>query len=302
MQLAHAGLQTLPAMTGFAAMAPSVRRSPYFRATPVRMTESDVREVTGEFRSAAVRARRAGFDGVQLHAAHGYLIHQFLSPFVNDRPDRWGGSADGRFAFLREIVCAIKSACGDAFPVFVKLSVPDGHPGGVDVPLAIEYVRRMRAVGVEAVEISTGTMDQALNIFRGGAPIDRVLKHNMLFSRKPRWLKWLWKKLVFPSMRSKLIAFSESYNLDAAAAVRRATGMPVILVGGVRRLESIERVLESGQADAVALCRPLICEPDLGAKFRRGEAAEPACVNCNVCAVMADSTESLKCYRKGSEK
>ena len=301
MQLAHAGLQTRPEVTGFAAIAPSVRRSPYFKTTPVRMTESDVREAVGQFRSAAVRAKRAGFDGVQLHAAHGYLLHQFLSPFVNDRTDRWGGSTDGRFAFLHEVICDVKAACGDSFPVFAKLSVPDGHPVGVDVPGAIEYVRRMQAVGVEAVEISYGTMDAALSIFRGGVPIDRVLKHNMLFCRKPAWLKWLWKKLVFPGMRAKFLPFRENYNLDAAAAVRQATGTPVIVVGGVRSLAAIERILESGQADAVAMCRPLIREPDLASRFRRGEATEAACTNCNACAVMADSTEPLRCYQKGKD-
>ena len=299
MQLAHCGLQTRPEMTGFAAMAPSARRSPYFRTTPAPMTESDILRVTGEFRSAAVRARRAGFDGVQLHAAHGYLIHQFLSAFVNDRADRWGGSPDRRFAFLGEIVSAIKAACGDSFPVFVKLSVPDGHPGGVDVPGAIDYVRRLRAIGTEAVEISCGTMDLPPNVIRGGVPIDRALQHNMLLAHKPRWLKWLWKKLAFPSLRAKFLPFRENYNLEAARAVRHATGCPVILVGGVRRLDAIERILESGDADAVALCRPLIRQPDLAARFKRGEAAESACVNCNACAVMADSAESLRCYRKG---
>ena len=296
MQIAHTGLQTLPEITGLPALAPSVWRSPYFRTTPVAMTPRDIRNVIGEFGAAAARAKQARFDGVQLHAAHGYLIHQFLSPHINQRRDEWGSD---RFAFLREIIAAVKEACGDEFPVFVKLSVPDGHPGGVTVPLAIEYAHGMKHAGIEAVEISTGTMDVAFDIFRGGAPIDVALRHNPLFSRKPAWLKWLWRRFAFPRMRRTFPPFSEGYNVAAARAVKEAVGIPVIVVGGMRSLDTMEQTLGSCDADAVALCRPLVCEPDLGRKFKLGAATQSACTNCNVCAVMCDSPRSLRCYRQG---
>ena len=296
MQLAHAGLQTLEAVTGAPAMAPSVRRSPYFRTRPVAMTESDIRQTIEQFAAAALRAKHAGFDGVQLHAAHGYLIHQFLSPVCNVRADRWGGD---RFAFLAEIIRAVKGACGDTFAVFVKISAGDGHRGGVTAELAGRYAGAMADLGVEAVEVSCGTMDAALNIFRGGVPIGPVLEHNRLFCRKPAWAKWLWKRLVFPRMKRRLIPFSENYNLPGAREVRLATTLPLILVGGLRRLDAMETILESGDADAIAMCRPLICQPDLPNLFQSGRTSWSACANCNLCAVMCDSTEPLRCYQKG---
>ena len=299
MQLAHTGLQTLPRVTGLPAMAPSVRRSPYFRTRPVKMTESDIREVIEQFAAAADRARRAGFDGVQLHAAHGYLIHQFLSPCRNGRTDRWGAD---RFAFLAEVIRAVKDGCGETFPVFVKISAGDGHRGGVSAALAGEYAARMAELGVEAVEVSYGTMDQALDIFRGGVPIEKVLQHNILFCRKPAWMKRLWKRFVFPRMKRQLIPFTENYNLKAARTVRRAAKIPLILVGGLRRLDAMETILESGAADAIALCRPLICQPDLPNQLKTGRASRSACVHCNLCAVMCDSTEPLRCYQKESKR
>ncbi len=299
MQIAHAGRQTLPEVTGFPAISPSAGRSPYFKVKAKAMTEADIHEVIEQFASAAARAKKTGFDGVQLHAAHGYLIHQFLSPFTNKRRDRWG---EDRFAFMREIIRAVKNTCGDSFPVFAKLSVPDGYPGGIDVSLAILYVREMEQLGVEAVEISYGTMDTPLNIFRGGVQIDRVLQYNMLYNRKPVWMKRLWKRFMLPRAKRQFIPFSENYNLHSARAVKRATEMPVIVVGGIRRLEAMERILESADADAVALCRPFICEPDFASRLKSGRTAKSACTNCNVCAVMCDNNKALRCYQKENEE
>jgi len=294
MQIAHAGLQTLPAVTGLAPFAPSVWRSPYFRSKPVAMTEADIQVAIAEFGAAARRAQQAGFDGVQVHAAHGYLVHQFLSPRINRRRDAWG---QDRFAFLRAIISAIKTACGASFPVFAKLSAPDGVSGGIDVALACAYAAKMGEAGIEAVEVSYGTMDYALNIFRGDIPLERVLKYNRLFNTMPAWVVWLWKRLGYPSMKKHFIPFSEHYNLEAARLIKRATSVPLIVVGGLRRLAAMREILASHDADAVALCRPLIHEPDLMRRFSLGQASESACCNCNQCAVMADHTVSLRCYQ-----
>jgi 2,4-dienoyl-CoA reductase-like NADH-dependent reductase (Old Yellow Enzyme family) len=294
LQIAHAGLQTLSSMTGLEPWAPSVRRSRYFGTTPVEMTEAEVGQAIGEFARAALRAKQAGFDGVQVHAAHGYLVHQFLSPLVNHRRDAWGKD---RFLFLAEIIAAIKQACGDTFPVFVKLSAPDGLPGGVDLPQATSYAVRMAESGVEAVEVSYGTMEQALNIFRGGVPLDLVLRHNPLFNRKPRWLLWLWKRFGYPKLQRQLIPFREHYNLEAARRIKQATRLPVMVVGGIRNRNGMEAILSAGDADAVALCRPFVCEPDFGAKLHSGTSAVSQCSNCNRCAVMSDTRTSLRCHQ-----
>jgi 2,4-dienoyl-CoA reductase-like NADH-dependent reductase (Old Yellow Enzyme family) len=295
MQIAHAGRQTLPEVTNLPAIAPSDKRSPYFKTKSQVMNEADIRRVIEQFAAAALRAQKAGFDGIQLHAAHGYLIHQFLSPFMNNRTDKWG---QDRFAFLREIVLAIKNACGDSFPIFAKLSVPDGHVGGIDIPLAIQYVNEMETLGVEAIEISYGTMDVPLNIFRGGAPIERVLQYNRMFNRNPAWAKYLLKRFIWPREKRKFLPFEENYNLPSAIAIKQSTKMPLVVVGGIRRQAEMERILESGQADAIALCRPFICEPDFAGKLKSSQVSRSSCTNCNICAVMCDSGETLRCYQK----
>jgi 2,4-dienoyl-CoA reductase-like NADH-dependent reductase (Old Yellow Enzyme family) len=294
LQIAHAGLQTLPRVTGTRPWAPSVWRSRYFGARPVAMTDRDVRQAVGEFAAAALRAKKAGFDGVQVHAAHGYLVHQFLSPLVNRRTDGWGKD---RFAFLREIIVAAKEACGDGFPLFVKLSAPDGLAGGVDLPLACAYAAKMATIDVEAVEVSYGTMDHALNIFRGAVPLDLILRHNPLFCTKPGWALSLWKRFGYPRLKRELVPFGEHYNLEAARQMKRAANLPVIVVGGIRRLAGMEAILSAGDADAVALCRPFICEPDFATKLRTSAQTTSMCRNCNCCAVMCDSRSSLTCYQ-----
>jgi len=293
-QLAHAGLQTLASVTALVPWAPSVWHSRYFRSRPIEMTEPDVRQTIEEFARAALRAKLAGFDGIQLHAAHGYLIHQFLSPLVNRRRDVWGAD---RFQFLAETIAVIRSTCGAAFPIFVKLSVPDGLPGGIDLELGAGYAARLAEAGVEALEVSYGTMEQPLNIFRGGVPLDLVLAHNPRFNRTPRCLVPLWKRFGYPKLRRELIAFRQHYNLDAARRIRQVARLPLILVGGIRGRAGAEAILAAGDADAVALCRPLVCEPEFGSRLRSDDSAISLCRNCNRCAVMCDTAATLRCYR-----
>ena len=295
MQIAHAGRQTLESATGGRVLAPSSKASPYFRSRPVVMNDEQIHVAIGEFVAAARRAQHAGFDGVEVHAAHGYLIHQFLSPYVNHRRDAWG---QDRLAFLREILNGIRGVCGDEFPILVKISAGDFHPGGVDAELAADYAARLGEVGVAAVEVSCGTMDLAMNIFRGGLPARRVLDHNPLFASRPAWQRALWMRFALPRLWRRLEPFREAYNRNAARVIRRRTRIPLILVGGIRSRVVMDEILESRDADAVALCRPWIREPDLAARLRDEPAARSTCVNCNLCAVMCDSTAGLRCYQK----
>jgi len=294
MQLAHAGRQTLARATGGRVLAPSAKRSSYFRSRPVVMNDTEIHAASGAFAAAADRARRAGFDGVELHAAHGYLIHQFLSPYVNDRSDRWGRD---RLAFLAEILGGIRARCGDRFPVLVKISAGDFHPGGLDERLAAEYAARLEGLGVAAVEVSCGTMDLALAIFRGGLPVAAACAHNPFLASRPAWQRALWKRFAAPRLRRALMPFAEAYNRPAARAIRERSRIPLLLVGGLRTRTMMEDVLASGDADAIALCRPLIREPDLPARMKAGAADRSACENCNVCAILCDRPFGLRCYR-----
>lgn len=295
MQLAHAGRQTLASAAGGRVLAPTGKRSPYFRSRPVVMSDEEVRRAIEDFVAAAVRARHAGFDGVELHAAHGYLIHQFLSPHLNDRRDRWG---EDRLSFLREIVRGIQAACGAGFPLLVKISAGDFHPDGIDAERAAVIAALLEELGVAALEVSCGTMDLAMNIFRGGLPAGLVFAHNPLFTGTPAWQRALWMRIALPRLRRRLLPFTEAYNRDAARVIRRRSSIPILLVGGIRARSTMEEILASGDADAIALCRPLIREPDLALRLRADPTARSACVQCNACAVMSDSTLGLRCYQK----
>ncbi|MEN8149271.1 MAG: NADH:flavin oxidoreductase [Planctomycetota bacterium] len=299
MQIAHTGRQTLASSAAGDVIAPSRGASPYFRTRPRVMEDRDVTKVIGRFADAADRARRAGLDGVQIHAAHGYLVHQFLSPATNRRKDRWGRD---RGAFLREIVAAVKERSGDGFPVLVKLSGADEDPGGMTPELAAAYSEELRGAGVDAVEVTHGTMDLAFNIFRGSRPVDLALETNPLFNRRPRWQLSLWKKTGWRRMEKRLRPFAEAYNREWARAIRARTDVPLILVGGLRSLETMEDVVASGDADAVALCRPLIAEPDLVERFHARRSARSRCVNCNECAVLCDTPRPVTCHRKAQRE
>ncbi len=298
MQIAHTGRQTRREVTGGVAVGASNKPCSYFRQPTKALDDAAILEIIRQFEDAALRAKEAGFDGIQVHAAHGYLIHQFLSPWTNSRTDRW---AD-RGLFLDEIIRAIHGKCGD-FPILVKLSVADDNTPGVRVDDTIETVRRIGKLGVDAVEISYGTMERALNIIRGDAPLETVLRVNPMFSRMPGITRFIWKKLMLPAYRKTLIPFSENYNLESAVRIRQETGVPVIAIGGIRNLESMIDMVENSGIDAVSLCRPLICEPGIPRRILAGDFTNSACTSCNLCTIYSDTSHPLRCYRKkGTEQ
>lgn len=296
MQLAHTGRQTRRAVTGLPVLGVSSRRCTYFKQRVHAMDDVEIENVIQDFGTAARRAKEAGFDGVQIHAGHGYLIHQFLSPWTNTRKDKW---AEGPL-FLEAVIQAIRKQCGADFPILVKLSWADDNKPGLTLESTIRTVKRLELLEVDAVEISYGSMEFALNIIRGACPVAVIFKVNPLFTRIPRLLQKLWKRLFLPGYIRKFQPFSENYNVEAATTIKAATSLPVIAVGGIKTVDGMLDCLDKGLA-AVSLCRPLICEPDLPNRIRNGEVLESQCTHCNLCTAYCDSSRTVKCYQHQME-
>jgi len=294
-QLAHAGRQTTKNMIGQTPLAPSSRGwDPINFVKPKEMSEEQIWEIVNAFGAASKRAIEAGADGIQLHAAHGYLISEFISPYFNIRTDTWGGSDENRFRFLKEIVKEVKTDLPDGFPVLVKLNTNDYTPEkGVSPQLAKKYAGWLSDLGIDGVEISCGAANYSyMNMCRGDVPTTELVKG----------LPW-WKKPVGRIMIGMLEGkydLEEAYNLEAAKIIKPALGQtPLFLVGGVRRVADMEKILENNYADFISMSRPFIREPFLVKKIRDGKMDQVSCVSCNRCLAAIVNEFPVYCYNKG---
>jgi 2,4-dienoyl-CoA reductase-like NADH-dependent reductase (Old Yellow Enzyme family) len=299
LQLSHAGRQTVPAATGGVIYAPSPIKSPYFNHRPRALTESQIERIIGDFSAAARRAREAGFDGLQLHAAHGYLVHQFLHPALNRRQDSYRiDPARGiGTAFAERIIETIRSSCGADYPLLVKVSAGDSLRPSMTEAQFVHLVQVLDARRVDAIEVSFGTMDHAFNIFRGESiPSDAILKYNPRYRSPSAFGRLLWQTCVLPWLKRRFIPFTPMYNLSAALVAKQHTRIPIISVGGFRSGAQIRTAIEERGVDFVSLCRPLLCEPDFMKRLRQDEHYESRCANCNRCAIMCDAGIPTHCY------
>ncbi|NTV93107.1 MAG: NADH:flavin oxidoreductase, partial [Chlorobiaceae bacterium] len=168
LQIAHCGRQTRSAVTGMKTVAPSALKDRIFNEErPQELGEQEIETIISNFVSAAGRAVKAGFDGVELHLAHGYLLAQFLSGYTNRRRDRWGGSTENKFRIVAEIMRRIRQEHGD-FPVLAKINGFDQRPGGMRADEAVTIARMLETSGCSAIEVSSGTIEEGLSIMRGG--------------------------------------------------------------------------------------------------------------------------------------
>ena len=248
-QIAHAGRQTKPKLCGCVPVSPSPVYDPGSKVMPRELSGDEIRSLIGDFVAAAARAKRAGFDGVQLHAAHGYLISSFLSPHTNRRTDEWGGPVENRARVLLETLRGVKASCGRDFPVIVKLNSTDFLEGGLTVEDAVRVARMLEAAGIDGIEVSGGMAEAG-------------------------------KGSIWPGLRSEA---DEGYFVESAARVKRAVGVPVFGLGGIRTLAVAERMVEDGRVDLVSLSRPLIRDPFLVKHFREGAVTRSECISCNKC-------------------
>ncbi len=243
MQINHAGRQTprsvSPESVGPSAIA--MKRALGLFATPRALDDAEIRALVRRFAVTAGVAKRAGFAGVQIHAAHGYLVSQFLSPLSNTRDDAWGGDARRRMRFLLEVVRAMRAEVGPRFPIGVKLNSADFQRGGFGEEESMEVVVALEREGIDLLEISGGNYDSPAMMSGGKAK------------------------------RATTVA-REAYFLDYAKKVRSLTKTPLLLTGGLRNATTMERVVAGGEVDAVGLARPLAYEPDLPKRILDGSA------------------------------
>jgi 2,4-dienoyl-CoA reductase-like NADH-dependent reductase (Old Yellow Enzyme family) len=273
-QIGHAG--PVAAGTGRKGLAPSR----IFSAMALKFTqaagEDDIARVTQDFVQAACLLKDAGFDALELHLGHNYLLSAFLSPALNRRSDRWGGSIENRAAFPRQVARAVREAVGPSMAVLAKLNMADGFPGGIWLDESVQAARLLESDGVlDAIELTGGSsLKNPMYMFRGEAPIEEMAK---AFPQPLRTGFKLMGRRFLPSY-----PFEEAYFLSYARQFRAALSMPLILLGGVNRLETARRALAEGFA-FVAMGRALLREPDLLRRWQRGDTSEALCVHCNKC-------------------
>lgn len=263
LQLAHAGCYALTALTGSEPSGPSENGSDLFPSCR-EMTLTEIDKVVAAFGEAAARGKRAGFDGVQLHAAHGYLLSQFLSPFFNGRKDQYGGNLENRARLLLEVVQTVRKEVGEGYPVLVKINSEDFVENGLTADESLKVCAMLEKAGVDAIEMSGGT------VYASGE---------------------------YSCMRTVVAKLpeSESYYREAAARYKQKIGIPLLLVGGLRSLEAAEGIVGNGIADFIALCRPLIREPDLIGRWKKGDTRPASCVSCNGCLGPLLKGDGLQC-------
>ena len=294
LQIVHAGRQTTPAaIGGQTPFAPSaIEPDPLYNTSPREMTEDEISETVNAFGAAAKRGKEAGFDAVQLHATHGYLLAQFLSPHTNRRTDEWGGNQENRMRFVTEVNNSVREAVGNDFPVLIKLSVEEGLENGITLDEASNVAMRLSQIGIDAIEISGGTVvDTAFMMSRGDIPIDMLTRDADPAAKEQM-------EDFFYSIKD-MVKYEEAYWLKHAEKIKEVIGdVPLILVGGMKYPQTMAKILEENKADLISLCRALIREPDLPKEMAEGRKDPSKCAFCNRC-LMEIFNKPLKCRNLG---
>lgn len=268
LQLAHGGLRADRKFSNIRPMGPSVAKDltdPSCR----EMTVADIRQTIAAFAQAARRAQAAGFDGIQIHAAHGYLISQFLSPAFNQRSDNYGGDIRNRSRILLEVFDSVRQAVGPDFPVFVKINSEDFLEKGLTLADSLQVSTMLDEAGIDGIEVSGGT-------FLSGKYI--------------------------PPRREIKFDRDQAYFRRAAKALKTKIQAPLFLVGGIRSYLLAERLVDEGFADYISMSRPLIREPRLIARWQSGDLRKATCISCNGCLGAAGSGRGIFCVQDRKDR
>lgn len=250
---------------------------PFIRAA----SERDIAEIIAAFARAAGQAKQAGFDAVELHLGHGYLLSQFLSPAINRRTDAWGGSLEHRLRLPLAVIRAVREAVGEGFPILCKTNLNDGFRGGLETDEAVEIARALEREGVDALVLSAGFVNRsAFYLMRGGRPLREMIAVEPKRSQKLALA-------LFGPILVRRYPFTELFLLDQARRVREAVGMPLALLGGVSSLANVETAMREG-FELIAMARALIADPNLVREWEAGVREQTRCVRCNVCVAEMD--------------
>ncbi len=224
------------------------------------MSEKDIQEAVNAYGQAATRAKEAEFDAVQIFAAHGFFLSQFLCPRYNDRSDIYGGDIQNRARVLLEVLETVRAAVGPAYPVLVKLNSQDFIENGLSLEEAIQVGLMLEEKGVDAIELSGGLLNNP-NVLRAHISSDA----------------------------------DEAYLQNEARAFKEKIKVPLILVGGIRSYKIAYQLIQEGVADYISMCRPFICEPDLVNRWQAGDLAKAACISCNNCVEQGKAGHGISC-------
>ena len=291
-QLGHCGNMTHRATCGCMPLGASSGFNLYSPTFVRGMKVSEIDELVEDFGRAVNLAREAGFDCVEIHAGHGYLISQFLSPYTNHRHDEYGGSLDNRMRLMRRVITRVLEAAGDDLGVVVKMNMHDGFRRGMQEPECLEVARELERLGVHALVLSAGFVSKApMEVMRGAMPI-KTMAHYMDM-RKFWWLKALVR--CFGRVMVPTVPYKEGYFLEDALKFRAAVKLPLIYVGGMVSRQKMEEVLAAG-FQGLQMARALVRDTDFVNKLHSGEIDKSPCGHSNYCIGRMYTLE-MKCNR-----
>ena len=291
-QLGHCGNMTHRATCGCMPLGASSGFNLYSPTFVRAMKVAEIDELVEDFGRAVNLAREAGFDCVEIHAGHGYLISQFLSPYTNHRHDEYGGSLDNRMRLMRRVITRVMEAAGDDLAVVVKMNMPDGFRRGMQEAECLEVARELERLGVHALVLSAGFVSKApMEVMRGAMPIKTMAYY--MDMRKFWWLKALVR--VFGRMMVPTVPYQEGYFLQDALKFRAAVKLPLIYVGGMVSRQKMEEVLAAG-FQGLQMARALVRDTDFVNKLHSGEIDRSPCGHSNYCIGRMYTLE-MKCNR-----
>ncbi len=262
MQIVHIGRQEAPVLRmGEPPIAPSAVEERESGVMPREMSIDEIKEMIEKFAQACRRVKEAGFDAVQLHGGHGYLISNFISPYTNRRTDEYGGDTARRAKFIVDIVARARELVGEDYPIMIKMNCDDFIPEGLTKDEAARVASVIEQGGIDCIEVTGGIYESRKEMDRKGINTEE----------------------------------KEAYLRTYAEALREAVRIPLILVGGMRSPSVIEKVLAEGIADVVSLSRPFIREPQLVKRWMEGDTDRATCISCSQCGDNV-FTQPLRCY------